>query len=124
MVVFRDEEKILLKSKNENSSSFISQPFCARTSEFGPKGDILLDGSTRVSFYLFSVNPVDELGEIAVTDKQILLFLAMDGYAVKQIYSYYLFFLLLLFSLLFRVWTCCRSGCGSGQSHVIFISAR
>ena len=66
----------------------------------------------------------DELGEIAVTDKWILLILAMDGYAAKQIYSYYLFLLLLLSSLLFRTWTRCGSGRGSEQSHIIFISAR
>ena len=43
----------------------------------------------------------DELGEIVVTDKRILLILAMDVYAVKQIYSYYSFLLLLLSSFSF-----------------------
>ena len=75
MVVFRDEEK----SKDENSSSFISQPFCARTSGFGPKEKILLDGSTRVSFYIilcqsrhFSVTPATSLS-LSVTYRLTVL---------------------------------------------------
>ena len=41
----------MLKSKDENLLSFICQPFCARTSGFGPKGEILLYASTRVTFH-------------------------------------------------------------------------
>ena len=53
VVIVKDEgeKKILLKPKDENSLSFICQPFCARTSGFGPKGEILLYASTRVMFY-------------------------------------------------------------------------
>ena len=49
------EKKNLLKSKDENLSSFICQPFCARTSGFGPKGEILLYASTRVTFSIIPV---------------------------------------------------------------------
>ena len=45
------EKKFLLKSKDENLSYFICQPFCTRTSGFGPKGEILLYASTRVMFH-------------------------------------------------------------------------
>ena len=52
-VVVKDEGEFffLLKSKDKNSSSFICQPFCTRTSGFGPKGEILLYASTQVTFY-------------------------------------------------------------------------
>ena len=51
MIGTRERKKnCLLKSKDENLSSFICQPFCARTSGFGPKGEILLYASTRVTF--------------------------------------------------------------------------
>ena len=46
--------------------------------------------------------PVDELGEIAVTDKQILLFLAMDSYANGFILTILFFYFFYLLSLLFR----------------------
>ena len=65
-------------------------------------------------FFQFTCPTSDELGEIGVTDKQILLFLAMDGYAVNGLFLLP-FLLFLSFSLLFSVWARCRSG----QSHVI-----
>ena len=62
--------------------------------------------------------PGDELGEITVMDKQFLLFLALDAYAVTGLFLLP-FLLFASFSLLFRVWARCRSG----RSHIIPISA-
>ena len=82
--------------------------------------------SPILSFPLPFLQPIgDELGEIAVTDKQILLILAMNGLLSNRFILIILFFYFFyLLSLLFRTWTCCRSGRRSGQSHIIIISAR
>ena len=42
---------------------------------------IVVDISKRVSVWLYLESHIDELGEITVTDKQLLLFLSLDTYA-------------------------------------------
>ena len=65
---------------------------------------------------MISSRNIDELGEIAVTDKRILLILAMDGYTAKQIFSYYFFFY--FFYLLFYLGHGHVAGLGAGLDNL------